>query len=95
MPAVTFRPPPSPGEFSRPYLESGQAREAAPTVSDAWSSAAPPSTSTPDPGDYRRGPLIEGHQRLTFEPGAVASTGPESGTNIDRTIQHVDDDYND
>lgn len=91
-----FRPPPSPGEFAAPYLDQGHAREGAPTTPDTWSHAVPPPTSTPNPSDYQRGPLTDGHQRLTPAVGGAAPQDvPTSGCAIDRTIQHVDDDADD
>lgn len=92
LPNVEFRPPPTPGEFSRSYVDQGHAREAAPTTTDSWSNAVPPSTATPDPADYQRGPLTEGHQRLAPAVGASVSSTVPGGTDIDRTIHHVDDD---
>ena len=96
LPNVEFRPPPDPGEFSRPYVDQGHAREAAPTTPDPWSGAIPPSTSTPDPRDYQRGPLTDGHQRLTPAVGGAAPQDvPTSGVAMDRTTRHVDDDARD
>ena len=92
LPAVEFRPPPDPGEFSRPYVDQGHAREAAPATPDDWSHAVPPSTSTPDPGDYQRGPLTDGHQRTMPAVGAAAPPGPQSGASIDRTKPRGSDD---
>ena len=93
MPNVEFRPPPSPGEFTRPYIDAGTAREAASTTPDAWSNATPPPTSTPNPAEFQRGLLTDGHQRRTSPVGgADPQDVPPSGVAIDRTKPRGDDD---
>jgi hypothetical protein len=70
----TDRPTPgemTPGRFQRPYVAAGHATL---TARPSQSPRIPAATHTPDPDQYTRGPLTEGHQ--SPPPGSTGDNNP-------------------
>jgi hypothetical protein len=69
-----FGPPPSPEQFDRDYLAAGRAPLHATATSQP--PAVPAGTHTPDPDDFHRGLITQGHQ---------AASPSDAGDNLDPT----------